>query len=163
MQVWQQDENSSAARLPGKERGGGAKALAGWQGAFAAPGKLLAGPSARKALGNITNQQGLRTPGAALAPKKALGDITNATPDPLKVAADLGKAARPKPAQSAAAGTPDASIAPESPEHLAGMGWRDLEAVRHTQINAEISARLAAIAAAPSYNPFFQPQVCSAV
>lgn len=163
MQVWQQDENSSAARLPGKERGGGTKALSGWQGAFAAPGKLLAGPSARKALGNITNQQGLRTPGAAVAPKWALGDITNATPDPLKVAVDLGKAARPKPAQSAASGTPDASIVPEYPEHLAGMGWRDLEAARHAQINAEISARLAAIAAAPSYNPFFQPQVCSAV
>ena len=162
MQVWQQDENSSAARLPGKERSGGAKALSGWQGAFAAPGKHLAGPSARKALGNITNQQGLRTPGAALAPKKALGDITTAT-DPLKVAADLGNAARPKPAQSAAAGMPDASIAPECPEHLAGMGWRDLEAARHAQMNAEISARLAAIAAAPSYNPFFQPQVCSAV
>lgn len=163
MQVWQQDENSSAQRLPGKERGGAAKALSGWQGAFAAPGKLLAGPSARKALGNITNQQGLRTPGTALAPKKALGEITNATLDPLNVAADLGRAAQPKPAQIAAAGTPDASNALECPEHLAGMGWRDLEVARHAQMNAEISARLAAIAAAPSYNPFFQPQVCTAV
>ncbi|KAK9842229.1 hypothetical protein WJX81_001624 [Elliptochloris bilobata] len=36
------------------------------------------------------------------------------------------------------------------------MGWRELEAARLAQTSAEISARLAAIAAASSYNPFFR-------
>ena len=143
MQVWTQDENS-AAHLP--ERGRDAKALAG-------PSKLAPGPSARKALGNITNQQGLRTPGAALGPRKAFSEAVSATPAASKPELRKGAAARPAGRAAAAACT---ATAPGSPEALAGMGWRELEAARQAQTSKEISARLAAIAAAPSFNPFFQ-------
>ena len=148
MQVWTQDENS-AAPLP--ERGHDAKARAG-------PPKLLPGPSARKALGNITNQQGMHTPGAALGARKALGTVLSKTPAASKP--EWRKCAAARPAARAAAAA-CAAGAPESPEALAGMGWRELEAARHAQASAETSARLAAIAAAPSFNPFFR-QACSA-
>ena len=143
MQVWTQDENSTA---PHAERGYEAKAFAG-------PSKLVPGPSARKALGNITNQQGKRTPGAALAPCKALGDVVSATPAASK--RDLRKASTARPAARPAAAASMAP-APGSPEALAGMGWRELEAARQAQTSTEISVRLAAIAAAPSFNPFFR-------
>ena len=143
MQVWTQDENS-AAPLPARKLDATA---------FPGPPKLLPGPSVRKALGNITNQQGMRTPGAALGPRKALGDsvsATSAAPVPeWRKGADARQAARSAAAVCAAG-------APESPEALAGMGWRELEAARHAQTSAEISARLAAIAAVPSFNPFFR-------
>ena len=143
MQVWTQDENRAA---PHAERSYEAKAVAG-------PSKLVPGPSARKALGNITNQQGKRTPAAALAPCKALGDMMSATPAATKRELRKGSTARPAARPAAVAST---ATAPGSPEALAGMGWRELEAARQAQTSSEISARLAAIAAAPSFNPFFQ-------
>ena len=114
MQVWTQDENSAA---PHAERGYEAKAFAG-------PSKLVPGPSARKALGNITNQQGKRTPGAALAPCKALGDVMSATPAASK--RDLRKASTARPAARPAAAAPMAP-APESPE---GTGRHGLARTR---------------------------------
>ena len=143
MQVWTQDENS-AAPLPA--RGVDAKPFTG-------PSKLLPGPSARKALGNITNQQGMRTQGAALGARKALSDDVSATSAASKQEWRKDVAARPTARADAASG---AAVAPESPEALAGMGWRELEAARQAQTSADISARLAAIAAAPSFNPFFR-------
>ena len=150
MQAWQ-DENSAAA-LHRKGRPGGAQGLAGaWAGQGALPGKLLPGASARKALGNITNQQGVRPYGAALGPHKALGSAMPAQQGPAEPQAECSQAAL---AHSAAAPELDVDC---SPEKRAGMGWQELERAREAHTDAEISARLAAIADAPSCNPVFWP------
>ena len=73
-----QDENSA---LSGKQHGDAQNPQTAKK---RGNGPTLPAGSARKALGNITNQSHCKTP--APVPRKALGDITNATPVPVRSA-----------------------------------------------------------------------------
>ena len=75
-----QDENS-AFKLTGKQHGDAENPKTAKK---RGNGPTLPAGSARKALGNITNQSHCKTP--APVPRKALGDITNATPVPVRSA-----------------------------------------------------------------------------
>ena len=157
-----QDENSSViARniLPGKAFGG-EEARGGGLGGMKTP-KIHNGagaggmPSARKALGNITNH-GLqassiipgKTPAGSVVRKPALGTInTNA--------ARGGEAV----ALAAAPGEDRITkLAQDGVESLAGKGWDDLERDREARLDAEINDRVAAMASLgrrglPTYYP----------
>ena len=75
-----QDENS-AFKLSGKQHGDAENPKTAKKRGNA---PTVPAGSARKALGNITNQSHCKTP--APVPRKALGDITNATPVPVRSA-----------------------------------------------------------------------------
>lgn len=165
----QQDENSVFAHR-------GLQGKAPLAGEAFAKGTPLAGfPSARKALGDISNRRQLeggdngllpsKTPARPGPARKALGDITNAAS---VVKAPLQQAARPplgeKPALAAApaaAARPSdraAQLAGEAAERSAGAGWHKLEAARLERQGREVEAALDAVLPAhPRAMPTFFP------
>ena len=161
----QQDENSMLfhrGALPG------GKAPLGAEGGFAKGTPLAGFPSARKALGNISNRPldgdnggafPSKTPGLGGA-RRALGDITNnasvAKPLQQQQRAPLGeKPALAAPAAREAAPLRDraAELAGEPAERSAGAGWQELEAARAARAGSEVQAALDAVL--PSYPTFF--------
>ena len=150
-----QDENSGLAAtrtFSGKAFGGeeGRTAL----GPMKTP-KAGIPPSARKALGNITNK-GLeasnilpgKTPAGSVA-RKALGNLTNAA----------------APSSNAQAATKSQQLedrinklAQDGVEKLAGKGWDDLEKEREVRAEEEIVQKVSAMAALGRRNlPTFYP------
>lgn len=169
------DENSMAhLHRPVLGNGKGGRAAEGVGLAAKTPGFQ---PSARKALGNITNRgSGLeqgppgKTPAASTAPRRALGDITNAgsvAAGPLRPAdkpAAPGPSSCAKPLPSTAhdrvASTSSRldELAADGVERLAGRSWEQLEVDRDAMADAEISARLEALATLPRRSmPSFFP------
>ncbi len=151
-----QDENSGLmARntLSGKSFGG-EEGRNGAMGPMKTP--LGAGmPSARKALGNITNN-GLhaanilpgKTAGAGTVARKPLGNVTNSKPAPAQAMTKAVSAAEDRLAKLAEGGV----------ETAFGKGWGGLERDREDRIDDEISERLTAMASLgsrglPTYYP----------
>eukprot|EP00887_Chlorella_sp_A99_P002110 scaffold21.g2110.t1 len=171
-----QDENSIAVLQRGVKgglaEGGPLRAGKG------TPGLGLA--SARKALGNITNRAAPdaentlpgKTPAAGAAPRRALGDITNANTSleaqaPRAGPADKPAAAEPSCRRAEPVGATTAvgscwaeEYAVDGVERLAGRGWEALERDRTARQDDEISARLGALASfsarsMPSFFPLW--------
>lgn len=154
-----QDENSGAV-LRSNFKGGLGFGDTGRSAGFGAKGTPHGNaPSARKALGNITNHgfQGVALPGKTPVNtvRKALGNITNA--------GVAGADARPAPMGAVACKAWDVEqrideLSAGGVEKLAGKGWKDLEREREAQADAEILQRATALAAygkraLPNYFP----------
>jgi len=149
-----QDENSDLiARntLPGKSFGG-EEGCHGVNGPMKTP-KGAGMPSARKALGNITNN-GLhaknvlpgKTPAAGSVARKPLGNISNLKAAPAQATTR----------EVASAEDRIAKLAEDGVEKSFGKGWEDLERGREDRLDEEISQRLSAMAALghrPTYYP----------
>jgi hypothetical protein len=117
-------------------------------------------PSARKALGNITNR-GFdaenappgKTPG--LTVRKALGNITNGPASTLK---PLQRAAAPEAALASAPADRVEALAAGGVERQMGKGWEELERDREARGDDEIALRLGAFAALAQRSlPTFYP------
>ena len=131
------------------------------QGPFAMP---LYGSSQGTVGGRPAKDGGLKTPGTHLAPRRALGDLTNATParpglGPIKTPApgrtgrralgDITNATPGTQPATAKAAPPRAQARPleevyaeEGVERLAGKGWSEQEEEREARQAAERAARL---------------------
>lgn len=149
-----QDENSGfVARnsLPGKAFGGEDGRSAGLGGLKNAKTGM---PSARKALGNITNRGGLdnilpgKAPTGSVA-RKPLGPVFN----------EVAKGAITASAQAIRPNDERISkLMQDGVEKMAGKGWDELEREREARMDQEITDRLAAVASfgrrgLPTYYP----------
>ena len=156
-----QDENSgimARSVLPGKSFGG-EEARSGALGPMKTP--LGGMPSARKALGNITNN-GLhasnilheKTAAAGPVARKPLGNVFTTSKAQSKEAAPVQATAQ------AVSSSEDriAKLAEDGVETMFGKGWEDLEIDREARVDEEISQRLSAMASfgrrgLPTYYP----------
>jgi hypothetical protein len=152
-----QDENSglmSRNTLPGKSFGG-EEGRNGAMGPMKTP-KGAGMPSARKALGNITNN-GLhaanilpgKTPAGGTVARKPLGNVTNSKPAPAHAVLTT---------KTVSNEDRIAKLAEDGVESSFGKGFADLEQDKEDRLDEEISQRLAAMASLgrrglPTYYP----------
>ncbi|KAH7622236.1 hypothetical protein NADE_004823 [Nannochloris sp. 'desiccata'] len=164
LQAHQDENNGFIARntLPGKSFGG-EEGRNGVMGPMKTP-KGAGMPSARKALGNITNH-GLhatnilpgKTSAAGSVARKPLGNVTNS------------KASQAQATTQDVASTEDRieKLAEDGVETSFGKGWEDLESDREDRIDEEISQRLSVMASLgrrglPTYYPHWASSSSSA-
>lgn len=153
-----QDENSGSMLLSRKQATGDENAVPTF-GIGKVQGKVAGLGTARKALGNITNQGlapashkpgALKTPGTGLKARKALGDITNATPKQSVKEQQKPALLKPQPLPSQQPVRDPVRqraelYAEEGIEKLAGKDWHELQRDRQRTQDEALSSSFQAL------------------